>query len=181
MTYRLAIITKNGSMRSSQAAACAMLANTSVSYSPPRMRTMPAISRCVSVNSRIAATSAETFFGLPSVSVMTSAAIRHNSGEGGAHSAASESLATLFTGTLRDAGSRRRVMSRHNRNACNYAFSPSGEFADRFAAILAPASGVLAHPLTASIRLAPVGAGRVDQLATPSSVRFISAFQRGSL
>jgi hypothetical protein len=45
-----------------------------------------------------------------------------------------------------------------------------------------PASGVLAHPLTVSARLVPVGAGRVDHFSNSVSNTVISAaFQRGSL
>jgi hypothetical protein len=103
-------------------------------------------------------------------------AIRHSSVEGGATTDASASLATLCNGTLRDAPVRRISIKRGNRAARNHNLSDC-----RYISVTRPASGVLAHPLAASIRPVPVGAGRVDHFSNSLFAAVFSAFQRGSL
>jgi len=118
MTYRFAIMDKNGSMRSSHADASLMAIRTRRSYSAPRNRMMFDICRCVSTNARISLTSLSTFAGFPFVWTIIKAAIRQSSGDGSAGRTSGDSM-LIGDCSSRDAPRRRTRIAARNRTFRN--------------------------------------------------------------
>lgn len=171
MTYRRAIMSRNGSIRSIQADAAAMLARTSLSYSEPRIRRTPAIARCVSVKSRMLLTMRSTRLGLPYDRWMMMPAIRQSSGEGGATRAASAKLDTECTfDDLRNAPRRHRSITHVNGEA-RKRFSRNGRVINSNRPGIAP-HAIAVAPSVASYhfdgRRVPIPQSRKAGLTGPS-------------
>ena len=174
MTYIRPISFRMISTRSIRAAASPARAFVPFGHSSARKATTFCSAALASSSFRITATRRAIFCGFPSDNAKMSAATISAADS-------SEMLRSGF-GFVRDCNA---TLQRPKVSGYSHAFPrKGGDYRRVTTSSLSrrPASGVLAHPLTVSTRLVPVGAGRVDHFSNSTSNTVISAaFQRGSL